>query len=265
MLMKSMKNSRGFSLLELLLGMVMGLVVLSGVTYIYVTIVVSTSETLKQAKLNTQLMTVMSLISNDIRRSHYWANPSAQAPSTNPFIVEDSTLLTIFDSENNLKVEVDDDDAPKAGDCILYTYDKNSDGVVGTATNNEYFGFKRENNSIYMAIRSDAFPATTCGGNGWEEIVDSDLINITELEFDLASSACINSSEPDGVDSAFDADSDDDVGEKNCYVVQPSVGQTTVETFEVVITLSGQLVNDSEVKKTLTQIVRVRNDVVRVH
>jgi prepilin peptidase dependent protein B len=41
-------------------------------------------------------------------------------------------------------------------------------------------------------------------------------------------------------------------------------GDITVETREIVITLSGQLANDAFVNMTLNQTVRVRNDWVRM-
>jgi type IV pilus assembly protein PilW len=42
-------------------------------------------------------------------------------------------------------------------------------------------------------------------------------------------------------------------------------GNITVETREITITLAGTLTNDTFVRLTQTQNVRVRNDLVRVH
>ncbi|WOH39166.1 hypothetical protein RI844_08070 [Thalassotalea fonticola] len=255
--------NKGFTLIELLLSMIFGLIVLSGVIYVYLAVIVSSSETLKSTKLNTQLMTIMSVMVNDIRRAGFWDNPNALPSADNPFNVDDDTLLTIFSSATASVDENTDTD----GYCLLFTYDKNGDGSVDAAGDVEYFGFRysRSDGAVEMAVNTAQVPAITCSGGTWHSLSDPELIEITSLTFNPAESACVNSSEPDGLDSVSDADTTvDDDGEKDCYTVTPTVGQMTVETREILITLAGRLKSDSEVTAKIKQTVRVRNDVVRM-
>lgn len=258
------KSNKGFTLVELLVSMVLGLIVLSGVSYIYITVVVSTSETLKSTKLNTQLMTIMSVMVNDIRRAGYWENSALAPSSQNPFNVEDETILTIF-SSNTLIV---DENTDSNGNCILYTYDKNSNNAVDNgAVDNEFFGFRfaKGSNSVQMATNTSLVSHDSCTSSNWSILNEPNLVKITSLTFNPKESECVNSSEPDELDSIHDSDSViDDDDEKDCYTVNPDTGHVTVETREIVISLAGELVNDSSVKSQITQSVRVRNDVVRI-
>ena len=63
---------RGFSLVELMISILIGLIVLSAVSTIYMNTVRNNSDLLKVSKLNRELNAVMVFISNDIRRSGYW-------------------------------------------------------------------------------------------------------------------------------------------------------------------------------------------------
>ena len=69
--------------------------------------------------------------------------------------------------------------------------------------------------------------------------------------------------EPDGVDNDG-VDGDDNAEEADCDVVTPQSGEITVETRQLTITLTGNLVRDTSVVHSVTRDVRVRNDLVRV-
>ena len=58
---------------------------------------------------------------------------------------------------------------------------------------------------------------------------------------------------------------DDDV-EADCYTTVPinASGDLTVETLQININIEAALVSNSEVKMQMNQVVRVRNDRVRV-
>lgn len=243
------KSNKGFTLVELLVSMVLGLIVISGVSYIYIAVVVSTSETLKSTKLNTQLMTIMSIMVNDIRRAGYWDNFAVAPASQNPFNVEDETLLTIFSSANlGVKENTDTD-----GSCLLYTYDRNSNNLVDNgAVDNEFFGFRFSSGKVQMANNTSLITHDSCNSNNWNTLNEPNLVKITSLTFNPKESECVNSSEPDELDSINDSDIViDDDGEKDCYTVNPDTGHVTVETREIVISLAGELVNDSSVKSQM--------------
>lgn len=252
--MKVSKTS-GFTLVELLLSIVFGLIVLSGVIYIYISVIVSSSATMKSSKLNTQLMTIMTVMTNDIRRAGFWSNVSDLA-SENPFNVADDTVVQVFKADDTKISE----NTNENGVCILYSYDEDQDGEVDGA---EYFGFKLLNETVYMRTEVSG-DADTCATSGdWTELSEARIYKVDSLTFNPGDSACVNSNEPDGIDNDG-ANGIDDDDERDCYAITPNSDDVTVETREIEITMSGYLTDDSFVRFNITQNIRIRNDLVRI-
>lgn len=270
-------NLHGFTLVELLLSIALGLVVISGVLYVYIAVVVSSSSVLKSSKLNTQMMTIMSVMVNDIRRAGYWRNPTYLNPSDNPFNVEDDSLLVVIASkvDNTVikRVVPVPDPEPELvpGSCILFSYDSNNNGLLdnSSANNNEYFGYRWDGtDKIQMRTLGVASITAGCNdgsGNVWVDLTDNDIYQIDSLTFNPQGSTCVNSSEPDGENSDGEGINDDDI-EYNCNFVVPvsGSGHITVDTREILIEMSGSLKNDPSVTSSIFQTIRVRNDLVRV-
>lgn len=72
MLVLKPKTQKGFSLIELLVGLAAGLTLLSGVIGIFSATIGSTGYNLKMTRVNQELRTVMDLMARDIRRTGYW-------------------------------------------------------------------------------------------------------------------------------------------------------------------------------------------------
>jgi len=272
--MKSIQQQSGMSLVELMISMALGIFVIGGVFTVYVAVSQSSAETLKQSRLNAEMSALMNIMANDIRRAGYWeidANKDgsfsqveldAYVPQNNPFSQFGTTALEILDQAS------DTSQLPLgSADCILYTYDADRDGAVDT---DEGFGFRLNGSGIDM--RQTGNTSNDCAISGeWAGIVDTAFIEVTSLSFDLSGSKCINAAEPNEIDDGGTASTVDDDFEKNCYDTgtattwaAPSTGDSTTEIREVLITLSAQLVDDPQVTLTMSQTVRVRNDLVRV-
>lgn len=249
------KNNNGFTLIELLLAMVFGLIVLAGVVYIYISVIVSSAATLKGSKLNTQLMTLMSVMSSDIRRAGYWSDTGSLA-SENVFNMQGDTAIEVFRSDNTVVAEDLDEDAI----CIVYAYDKDEDGNVDDS---DYSGFRLNQQRIEMLTSPAVTKGDNCNTGTWTTLSEPRIYKITELSFNPVNSACVNSNEPDGLDDDTDGDIDND-DERDCYNVTPNVDDISVETREFQITIRAELTEDTFVTHKLTQTVRVRNDLVRV-
>jgi type IV pilus assembly protein PilW len=236
---------------------------------------------------------------NDIRRAGYWGDtssndpvillPALTQPETNPFNQVDTTTpanttaLRVHRTTDNGATYVDRTDevalADRTGSCIVYTYDADQDGVLD---DNEKFGFRwavqpsaQPHEVLKMRIPTNVAP-NSCTGEGWDtddlgnvineaDITDTGSIEITALNFSLANSKCMNSSEPDGVDEDGGGVVDE-FDEYNCYLATyaPDAGERTLETMEVRITLEASLANDSSVRASMTRSVLVRNYLVRV-
>ena len=249
------KNQKGLNIVELMVGTLVGLLVITGVMTVYLSAVKSSADTLKAAKLNQELNAAMSLMVRDIRRAGYYEGVAA-ADLTNPYMVSTGANPT------NLDIKATN------GPCILYTYDRDGTGTTAdTAT--EFFGFRLNNNAI--EIRTGAGDKTNSCTNGtWAAITDNSIITINTLTFTTEHSKCLNSS------SAADPQANWSITTTTStsfpcrdltgtgYVL-PTTGDVLVETRHITIQIDAELTSDSVVSKSLQESTRVRNDRVTVY
>jgi prepilin peptidase dependent protein B len=250
-----MKKQSGYTLLEIMITLFLGLIVVGSTINIYITTVGSSSSIIKSARLNHDLEAIITLMINDIKRSGYWAGATVATDTrTNPFTAS-STNIQMFDTDAD-----DDTDA----DCILYTYDANGDGTVNS-NGNEYYGFKlekyTENGNEYKRIKIRKSGTTTavagCGTTDqvWETFIDDSQLTITTVQFSFvpitnpalpATSRCLNVTKNTVTNAAAcsGADPGDNLGDKRI----------------VNIHLTAQLKNEASVTKTLNNTVEVRNN-----
>jgi type IV pilus assembly protein PilW len=265
--MKTVKSGNklsqlGVSLIELMIGIVISLIILAGVTNIWLTTIMSSADTLKQSKLNQELTTLMNVMSNDIMRAGITGTLNYTNPQTNAFSQVNDTALEIIDNmtDNN---QITFANAATGGSCIVYAYDRDLDGVVDIA---EVVGFRLNNGAVEMrrdVIGTNRDSCAAADGN-WLPVTDPRIITITNLNFAFNNSECINTREPNGIDDDGDAGTND-TAEMDCYSIVPTngSGDVTVETRQIDITLAGQLVSDASINLSMTQSTRVRNDLVR--
>jgi len=269
-MMMPLKKQAGLTLVEVLVGLAVGVIVIGGGLSIYASSVRSGSETLLASKLNQELGALMLVMTNDIRRAGYWATAVANRADQNPFNLPGSTALAVIDD-----MVADAIQSPTGqGSCITYAYDATyiPGNIGGSLESNDLFGFRLNGTTVQMR-QSGTVDGTDCVGgscnscstNGvWMDVTDPNVIEITQLTFDLSNSQCLNSSEPNEEDDNGDG-TIDDPAEQDCYATVPPIGsnEVTMETREVTISLTGRLAADREVQASATHSVRVRNDVLR--
>ena len=95
------RRPKGFTLIELMVALVIGLVLMLGLTTFLINNIRSNSDTLKAIRLNQEMRATMMLMSRELRRAGYWAST---ASGTNPF----QTMTT------------------STAGCVLYSYDRNA-------------------------------------------------------------------------------------------------------------------------------------------
>ncbi|MGD8941355.1 MAG: prepilin-type N-terminal cleavage/methylation domain-containing protein, partial [Gammaproteobacteria bacterium] len=222
----------GVSLIELMIGIVISLIILAGVTNIWLTTIMSSSDTLKQSKLNQELTTLMSVMSRDINRAGITGTLDYTNPQTNAFNQPDNTALEVIDNMTN-NSQVTFANSATGGSCVVYAYDRDLDGVVDIA---EVVGFRLNNGAVEMrrnVIGTNSDSCATADGS-WLPVTDNRIITITDLNFAFNNSECINTREPNGVDDDGDV-STDDTAEMDCYTVVPTngSGDVTVETRQI--------------------------------
>lgn len=150
---QNVKHQTGFTLIELMVGMVVGLIILSGVLFGYLQIVSATQSTIASTRLNTELSNVSGVITGELRRSGY------------------SAATDGGDYQQN----VSSIDLPSAS-CALYSYDVSENGVLDSF---EQRGFMLSNNEILIGVSVSACD----GAAGWSTMTDSSVISVTNLNF----------------------------------------------------------------------------------
>jgi type IV pilus assembly protein PilW len=237
----SLQRQKGAGLVELMIGMAIGLIIVAAAATVYVTTVRGGADTPRSAKLNIELRGAMDIMVAEIRRAGYlWFDADTDL-STNPFM-QANTNLTLVGS-----------------DCLLFAYDANANNTADQPEDtSDYFGFKKNGSKVSMRLGGTA-PSTSAGcsaaGDSWEGITDDNSIIVDTLTF-VVTYQCLNSKT--GVGSASQA-----CATGNAIYDAASaaaVKSDLVEIRKVDITLVGHHKDDEQTSMSLSQSVRVRND-----
>ncbi len=216
------QTQQGFSLVELMISMTVGLIAIGGMISIFAISVKSNTESLQQVRLNQELRAIMDVMTRDIRRMGYWSN--ADGAKANPFMQI----------------------ATNAGlDCITYSYDRvpyTLSAGLPVLENEDNLGFRLKNNAVQLRQNS----ATCASTSDWVNLSDTSTVNISSLTFDLDSNSfCKNLSTDAVTDGTTCAGANTSDVLSIMYVVE--------------ITVTGNLIADSTVSSTFTEQVSVRN------
>lgn len=149
-------NQTGYTLIELMIGMAVGLIVLSGALFLYLQIFNVSKATLASTQLNRELSILLDTMSGEIRRHGYSASSTG-----GPYQASSSAGLSV------------------AGSCILYGYDVDADG---TQDDNESRGFMLAAGKVLFAKTASA----ACGSTAnWIDLTSLDAVSVSDLNFSL--------------------------------------------------------------------------------
>lgn len=163
----SRRRSGGFTLIELMVSMVAGLVVLGATLAFTVSMIQSHSDNILATRLSQELRTSMALISRELRRAGY----DDRAGRT---VGQGTTLVSPF-----AQMAID-------ADCIIFAYDA-AGGTPGVIDNGETKGFRLgERNGVgVVQYHPGGATAPSCDSDtGWEDITDVSSVNVSQLEFE---------------------------------------------------------------------------------
>ncbi len=190
-----MKVQNGMTIIELMVGMAVGLLILLGVTTVYINTLHTSANTLGGSRLNQEMAAIMNIMVNDIRRAGYWEAASAAftTPTKNPFIqvenaasVLDITALRIHSNSGSgttyedVTYDLDglvtsEDNDYNEGSCITYTYDANRDGTynpltgIVTGFDNDNDGGDGDSDDEEFGFRWDGWPGRDGYSSGSRE------------------------------------------------------------------------------------------------
>lgn len=226
-------GQRGLGLVELLIASAIGLFLLAGLTDFLGRSLTQSGRDFQDARLTQDLNVAMELMTRDLRRAGYSSAAqgatSAAGAAANPFMQANGGIVL-----------------GTVPPCVLYSYDLpgSENGALDGAEN---LGFRLQSNAVQAGTG-----VTSCTAGNWQPVTDPTLSTITALSFQyLEGPATVAFQDLDGPDAVADPQ-------------QPYAAATgpnwAVCTRLIRITLTGNLVGNPTVTRTLTQTVRVRND-----
>jgi prepilin peptidase dependent protein B len=217
------RPARGLSIVELLVGITVGLFVLAGATMVATSQISDNRRLLMETQVQQDMRTAMDIIVRDIRRSGYSSLSDklpalgASGPATNAY-----------------------SPAGSMSDPLVYTYsdpDKPDNGIADAA---DFRGFKLEGDVIKIQL----------GKGNWQPLTDSDVVSITKLSADpTATTTYLPTATCSPLPSLPCP------GSTGC-------GDARVVTRILKLAMEGKATHDNQVKRSLETAVRVRNDEV---
>jgi type IV pilus assembly protein PilW len=214
---------KGFSLIEIMIAMSLSLVVTSGMIALMSVSLANTTRIIKMTKLTDDLRISMQMMSRDVRRSNYSAN--AINCFANPDCVADGTLSSpgqVFISEDN--------------DCFVFRMDRNHDG---DATENAAGGFRRvlrDGVGVLEMWVGSGTPSCAEADANWMAVTDPADITVTGFLVD------------------------DDLSYTEVVYDDGFGNQLEQKVRKVRMSISGQLVVDPSVQRTIEDVINLRNN-----
>ena len=238
---------RGLSIVELMVGITIGLFIVAGATLMLTTQLGDNRRLLLEAQVQQDMRAAADMITRDIRRAGYWAQSYRQ-------IWPGAGALT------NPYTRLDPDDDPLTTDAIEYDRSTDEEGnLIGTddgcvdnvdpATGGSCTaatGRPRER----VGFRLNATNKTIdylVGANNWQALTDKEVLEVTNFQLDLTTR-----------DVAVPC------GAGPCPVVNPVTGCRRVLTHrDVSVTIAARARHDAAVERVLRDNVLLRNSVSR--
>jgi type IV pilus assembly protein PilW len=148
---------RGFTMVELMIGMAVGLFIVAAAASLMTGSLRENRNLVIESRLMQDLRTAADLITRDLRRAGYWA-------AANTGVRSDGTSATAA----NPYLDVTPSSA--AADNVTFRFSRDTT-ENNTVDSNEQFGFRLRNGAIELQL----------GAGNWQALTDATTLNITEF------------------------------------------------------------------------------------
>ncbi len=160
----------GFTLIELMLSLLLGLIVLGGVLGVFITTYQSSSQDIKRVRLNEEMRAVMEMMSGDIRRAGSWQRDATAWSVTaitaeNPFSNATHWAVTRYGSE-------------PSSSCAVFSY---GTGTVGAPA--VRYGFGLRERAVWRRKGDGGAMGCAIASPVWERLSDERAVAITGLNY----------------------------------------------------------------------------------
>jgi type IV pilus assembly protein PilW len=221
------RAARGVSLIELMVGLAIGLFIVAGTLTMFANQVGSSRQLLQQARLHQEMRSVMDLVTRDLRRAGAWDNAILGTVAIGP------TSTTLRNPYQAIDV------TPGVNDADMIEHRFTRDVASGHHPENdlpdpyEQFGFKQDGDVLRMKL----------GGSGWQPLTDPAVIRVTRFKIT-----------PGPLPLTLTSACQGGCAGASCPVL-------TVQRFT--LELEAALATDASIKRTLVTTVRPRNDQIQ--
>lgn len=176
--------AKGFSLVELMVAMVAGLLLVAAVTTLFATILKANSTAMKVSRLNQEIQSITDMIARDIERAGY----DASAATSTRMISGAAPSPFYFDASTDLLDETAT--GSKIYRCIRVRYDDNANGVLNNSASSSLETRLYSYSSADKGIKLATGVSSAC--NSGSLISTDDTIEITLLTYSLLVSSQVS-------------------------------------------------------------------------
>lgn len=157
-------NQKGLTLIELMIGMVIGLIVSGIALNLYISTLNISAQTSNTVRLNQEMRLIMDMMVSDIRRAGYGEAPEGVSVAYSS-IVSGGVPVSIFDDKS----------------CLVVAYNADADSDI------ELFAYKATSNAVQLSELSVASASTAsidCSSfSVWENLSSTDISAFSDLSF----------------------------------------------------------------------------------
>lgn len=165
------RREQGFSLVEMMIALVLGLLLVAGVLALFTATIGSNRDLARIHQLEDELHASAELIARDLRRAGGTGKPSPIPNASYAFGLDIPSAYT----------------GEAANSCLTFRYDLDADGVLDTATGDERFGYRLKQGVLQS--RGGGLACTTDGSPGWQNVTTPTMVEVTQLSFAVQTAA----------------------------------------------------------------------------
>ena len=240
----SQRQARGLSIVELMIGVTISLFILAGATMVLTSQMGDNRRLLLEAQMQQDLRTAADMISRDIRRAGYWGQayrgvcpppPVACNLLANPYS-ELSTQGPVGSATQVVYARSTDEE----GGVAIGTDDNLLDSVANRPREQVGFRWNAANKTIDYLV----------GANNWQALTDAAVLQVTQFTMNVA---MVDVVVPCGTGACSPTTPTQALGPGGCRLVQRS--------RDLRFTIIARAVHDNNVRRSLSDTVRLRNHV----
>lgn len=247
------RSQLGVTLVELLVGLAVGMVILAGAVTLMAKISFSGLENTRSVRLNQQMRAALDFMARDIQRAGYmdsWGAGGADLLAVYTSAVLDEMTAFGLVTLGGACADTDGDTAVECS-CIIFSYDLQDDGARDAS---DVFGFRLNGTAIEGGTSDGGTPPACDGAGTWRDISENS-VTVTALTFEL---------EPDDT-----PDPDWPVGSLPVPIIYEieGDGDGVCESTEVCssrrkinVEVEGELTSDAAITASLREQIKLKND-----